>query len=345
MLLCRVADSLFWMSRYIERAENTVRLIDVNLQLLLETDGSSKAAERHWTGILRSTGDLALFLSLYDEVTSENVAEFYTFNRGNPSSVISCMYSARENARMIRDQIAEEMWVAINRAYLFLKGQNARQVWETGTNDFFEHVKEFTILFQGVTDDIFPHNVGFEFIKAGSFLERADKTARILDSKHYLPLSDRDVGGAVDIAGWLSVLRTCSAREAYQRTYVQDVTMNNTAELLLLSRVFPRSVFYCIQKFQSAIHAVSGCPMTHYSNEAERLTGKLMSEFSYTSIDEMICRGLHETIESVTGQLERIALEFSNRYMFFPIEDPAAELETAKCEAVGLAAEVAAATR
>ncbi|MFA5258365.1 MAG: alpha-E domain-containing protein, partial [Opitutales bacterium] len=157
MLLCRVADSLFWMSRYIERAENTARLVDVNLQLLLETNGTDHAAARHWEAILQSTGDLALFRTLFKEITSETVMDFYTFSRDNPSSLISCVYSARENARMIRDQIAEEMWLVINRAYLFLKGQNASQVWDSGPNDFYEHVKEYTILFQGITDDIFPH--------------------------------------------------------------------------------------------------------------------------------------------------------------------------------------------
>lgn len=328
MLLCRVADSLFWMSRYIERAENTARLVDVNLQLLLETDGSSKAAARHWEGILQCTGDLALFRSLYDKTTSEAAMEFFTFNRNNPSSVISCVYSARENARMIRDQIADEMWVVINRAYLFLKSQNARQVWESGPNDFFEHVKEFTILFQGTTDAIFPHNVGFEFIKCGMFLERADKIACILDSKYYLSLSgNHDAGGAVDTAGWITVLRACSGREAYQRTFVQDITVRNVSELLLLSRVFPRSVFYSILSLQSAVHAISGCPITHYSNEAERLIGKLVSDFSYTSTEEIKNKGLHETIAEIKSHIDMIAIELSKRYMFFPIVDPSVTLE------------------
>jgi uncharacterized alpha-E superfamily protein len=259
MLLCRVADSLFWMSRYIERAENTARLVDVNLQRLLETDRAPAAAARHWEGIFKAMGDLALFHSFYDELTSENAMEFYTFNRNNPSSIISCVYSARENARMIRDQIAEEMWLVINRLYLFLKDQNPAGVWENGANDFYEHVKELTILFKGTTDTIFPHNVGFEFIQCGAYIERADKIARILDTKHYLPLpSEHDVGGAVDVAGWVSTLRACSGREAYQRMYVQDITVRNVADLILMSRVFPRSVFFSILKLQQSIHAISG---------------------------------------------------------------------------------------
>ena len=336
MLLCRVADSLFWMSRYIERAENTARLVDVNLQRLLETDGTSRAAAKFWEGILQSMGDLALFRSLYDEVTSQRAMEFFTFNRNNPSSIISCVYSARENARMIRDQIADEMWVVINRLYLFLKEQDANGVWETGPNEFFEHVKELTILFQGTTDAIFPHNVGFEFIKCGMFIERADKIARILDTKHYLPLpSEQDVGGAVDAAGWVTILRACSGREAYQRTYVQEITIRNVADILLMSRVFPRSVFFSILSLQLAIHAISGCPLTHYSNEAERLTGKLVSDLSYTSTEDVVKKGLHESISELTERIDKIAVELSNRYMFFPIFDPAAMLEKAKHEAAG----------
>ena len=341
MLLCRVADSLFWMSRYIERAENTARLVDVNLQLLLETDGSSKAAERHWEGILLAMGDLALYRSLYTEITSQNAMEFFTFNRKNPSSLICCIYSARENARMIRDAIAEEMWVGINRAYLFLKSQNAAAVWESGPNDFFEHVKEYTILFQGTTDTIFPRSVGFEFIKCGNFIERADKIARIIDTKYFLtPPGTSDIGGAVDTAGWVAVLRACSGREAYQRMYVQDITARNVAEHLLLSRAFPRSVFYSVLSLQSAMHAVSGCPLTHFSTEAERLVGRLVSDLSYTSIDEVIKRGLHETIGDITGRIDAIAVELCNRYMFFPIVDPAAALEkTSKASREVLAAQ------
>jgi len=331
MLLCRVADSLFWMSRYIERAENTARLVDVNLQLLLETNGTDHAVARHWEAILQSTEDLALFRSLFSEITSETVMEFYTFNRENPSSVISCVYSARENARMIRDQIAEEMWLVINRAYLFLKGQNAQQVWESGPNDFYEQVKEYTILFQGLTDGIFPHNVGFEFLKCGNNLERAEKIARILDSKHYMLLPGvNDVGGAVDMAGWFTVLRACCAREAYQRTYVQDVTARNVADLLINSNEFPRSIYYSMHRFQLALHAISGCPITHFSNEAERMTGRLMAELNYTSTDEIIARGLHETLADICARIAQIALELSNRYMFFPIVDPAANIQEAK---------------
>ena len=333
MLLCRVADSLFWMSRYIERAENTARIVDVNVQLLLETDGTSRGAARHWEAILKSLGDWTLFQSLYPEVTTRSVMEFMTFARDNPSSIISCVYAARENARMIRDQIAEEMWEIINRCYLFIRGQQCDQVWNSGVNFFLEQVKEYTILFQGITDAIFPHSVGFEFIKCGCFLERADKTARILDTKNILELPNRDAGGVVDLAGWVAVLRSCSAREAYQRTYVQDIVPRNVAELLVLSRVFPRSIFYCMQRLQFAMHAISGCPLTHYSNEAERMTGRVLSELTYSKTDDVLRGGLHKTLGHISETIYQIALELSNCYMFFPIVDPTAgEGQTQKQE-------------
>jgi uncharacterized alpha-E superfamily protein len=172
--------------------------------------------------------------------------------------------------------------------------------------------------------------VGFEFIKCGSHLERAEKIARMLDSKHFMLLPGAsDVGGAVDMAGWVTVLRACSAREAYQRTYVQDVTARNVADLLINSNDFPRSIYYNLHRFQLALHAISGCPITHFSNEAERMTGRLMAELNYTSTDEVIAHGLHETLSDITGRIEQIALELSKRYMFFPIVDPAANIPEA----------------
>lgn len=329
MLLCRVADSLFWMSRYIERAENTARIVDVNVQLMLETDSASHHdGTSQWEGILRSLGDWTLFQTLYPDTSARNAMEFMTFSRDNTSSILSCVYAARENARMIRDQIAEEMWEIINRCYLYLKEQECQKVWDSGPSQFLEQIKEYTILFQGVTDAIFPHTVGFEFIKVGCFLERAEKTARILDSKHYMQLqSPRDNGGVIDLAGWIAVLRSCSAREAYQRTYVQDVVSRNVAELLILSREFPRSILYSIQRLQTAMHAISGCPITLFSCEAERLVGRLISELTYTRTDDIIKRGLHPTLTQLSETIYQIALELSNHYMFFPIVDPTAETD------------------
>jgi uncharacterized alpha-E superfamily protein len=180
-MLCRVADSLFWMSRYIERAENTVRLVDVNLQLLLETDGANEETiATFWRPIIESTGDMPLYRKRHDNFESQSVMEFLTFDRDNPSSLIACVGAARENARMIRDQISEDMWEVINRLYLMLKRTDPKKIWRSGPYDFYKEVREYSNLFQGYTASTYPRETGYEFIMVGKYLERADKTGRIL---------------------------------------------------------------------------------------------------------------------------------------------------------------------
>ena len=327
-MLCRVADSLFWMSRYIERAENTVRLVDVNLQILLETDGANEDnTTTFWHPIIESTGDLPLYSQLFNDFGSRSVMQFLTFSRDNPSSVISCIASARENARMIRDQISEDMWEIINRLYLMLKNTDPRKIWNSGPYDFYKEIREYSNLFQGVTESTYPHQVGYEFIMAGKFIERADKTGRILRAK--LLMDDfwgkRDESNPLDTAQWVSVLRACSAEEIYQQTFSQDVSALEVIEFLILSREFPRSILFCMNKLQQHIHAVSDCPITHYSNEAERQSGKLISTLNYCDVNEIAETGIFDFLLGIQSSLEKITIEFNKRYMFFPIVDPVAE--------------------
>lgn len=333
-MLCRVADSLFWMGRYLERAENLARLTEAHLELTLEVNPKlpGQDAQPVWEPILQSLGDRALFDRIYggEAPTNQRVIDFLTFARDNPSSIISCVDSARENARMIRDQISKEMWEVLNRLYLFLREQRATTRFLDGSpHEFFEQITEHTLLFQGLVESIFPHRSGYEFIKAGRFLERADKTARILDVKYHMLLPHvRDVGGVVDTAGWATVLRASSALEAYHHTYVTDITPSHVADLLILSREFPRSIAHSVLRLQAALHAISGCPLTHYGNEAERLVGKLIADLTYTPIATILDQGLHDYLCHVSDVLSDIAQAFSQQYMFFAIVDPAGEAAT-----------------
>ena len=326
-MLCRVADSLFWMSRYIERAENTVRLVDVTLQTILESEhGSEEISYSHWKPILTSLGDLELFESQHPEKTSYDVTDFLTFSQENPSSVFNCIAFARENARMIRDQISSEMWETINRMYLFLKNTDAEKVCHELTFDFYQKIKEFSLLFQGITESTFPHQIGYEFIICGRQLERADKTCRILDSKRHMHVEGQSENDAIDTAQWAALLRGCSAFEAYHRTYVSEITGDHVRTLLMLSRNFPRSVLFCINKLQLAMHAISKCSITHFSNEAERKVGLLISRLNYSSEKDLQDNKVDQLIEDIENALAEIAVELSNRYMFMEIVDPAAEL-------------------
>lgn len=323
-MLCRVADSLFWMSRYIERAENTIRLVDVNLQLLMEAENlDDQGIQAHWQPILASTGDLENFHEFYSGISSRNVADFLTFSPENPSSVLSCIRGARENARMVRDQISAEMWEIMNRLYLFVRNQDSNQFWEDGPIDFCQEIKEYVLLFEGITESTFLHGTGYEFIKAGKFLERAEKTARLVDIKHYFPLGEGSAeGGVLDTAQWIAILRAAGGQDAYHQVYVSDVIPEQVVEFLLLCREFPRSIHFSLKCLQNAVHAISGCPLSHYSNEGERLCGRLLSDFSYLTIEDIMKRDLHQVLKSVSKELNEIALELNNRYMFFPIVDP-----------------------
>ena len=326
-MLCRVADSLFWMSRYIERAENTARVADVNIQLLLERFRDADLIDAHWGAILDGFGEREFYETLYDEITTQNVAEYLTFSRENPSSIFSCVLAARENARMIRDQISSEMWEIINRLYLFLKGQDAEHVLSSGVSEFFAQIKEFAHLFRGITDATFPRQLGYEFIRAGCYMERVYKTAAILDSKHYLLDGDDDQEekSGLEVLEWVSVLRSVTGAEAYHRVYVSDVSGINVLAFLAQSRAFPHSILFSLSQLQLALHSISGCALSQFSNEAERLCGRVISQVLYTSASEIVEDGLHKFLNEITATVEKIALQFSERYMFFPIVDPVEE--------------------
>ena len=209
-MLSRVAHSLYWMSRYIERAENIARLLEVNLQFILDFQGYDDAhLKEHWGSILASSGDDELFEKHYETADSRSVTEFFAFDLRNPNSILACVFAARENARMIRDQISIEMWETINELYLFLKARSTTDVWVAGPYEFFQDIKRNSHLFQGLTDSTYSRSEGWEFIQFGKFVERANKTARILDVKYHILLPNAtDVGGALDTAQWQAVLRS-----------------------------------------------------------------------------------------------------------------------------------------
>ncbi len=325
-MLCRVADSLFWMSRYIERAEDTVRLVDVTLQTLLESEfARDDISYSHWKPLLASLGDQELFESQYSERDSQKVTEFLSFSKDNPSSVFSCIAAARENARMIRDQISSEMWETINKMYLYLKNTDAEKVCSELKFEFFEKIKDYCILFQGITESTFPHQLGYDFIMCGRQIERADKTCRILDTKRFMSTMTKNVTDSLDDAQLAALLRGCSALEAYHRIYVSDIEEANVHSFLLLSRDFPRSVLYCVTQLQFSMHAISRCPTHQYSNEAERLTGLLLSRLNYATDQDLQGGGATQMIEEVEESLARIAIALSERYMSSEIVDPAAE--------------------
>ncbi len=328
VMLSRVANSLYWMSRYIERSENVARLLDVNLQLMLDfADFNDQQLKEHWLPILCSAGDEETFFKLYDRADSESVTEFLTFREENPNSIISCLSTARENARQVRDQISLEMFEAINECYLFLKSKNAHEVWHFGAHEFFEQIKKYSHLFQGLTDSTFLRTEGYEFINLGKFLERADKTTRILDLKYHILLPHvSDVGGAVDAAQWQAILRSASALEAYRRFHVEDIIPNKVAEFLIFSTTFPRSIRYCLQRLDAELHRLSGKDRREYRSQEERNFGKLLSDLNFITIQEILDAGLHQFLQGVQKTLDELDDHIYQEFMYHPPVDTEAEI-------------------
>ena len=307
-MLSRVADSLYWMSRYIERAEDNARILDVNLQLLLDLANLSESETlQQWNSIISSLEENELFASLYEHPDGKAVAEFVTLQKQNPNSVLCCLSSARENARTTREQITSEMWEQINRMYLFVKGDSAGRLLRSSAHEFFKRIVTGSHLFQGITDATMTHGEGWDFIRIGKLLERADCTSRILDVKYHILLpSGERVGGNVDTIQWMAVLKSCSALEAYRKLYVGQVTPWKVTEFLITHRDFPRSIRFCVDSLDAALHRISGSSETHFGNEAERLSGRLRSDLDYVTIREIFEFGLHEYLEAIQERLVEI---------------------------------------
>lgn len=328
VMLSRVAACLYWMSRYLERAENIARLLDVNLQLILDFGRiDDEKLTAHWLPILQSAGNEALFHNLYGTANSHSVTEFLTFRAENPNSVWSCISAARENARQVRDQISREMWEVLNEAYLFLNSPDGRETWENSPGAFYERVKHFSHLFQGMTDSTFSRNEGYEFLQFGKLLERADKTSRILDVKYHILLPKvTDVGGAVDTAQWQAVLRSASALEAYRRFYVAEILPWKVAEFLIFSETFPRSIRYCLEQLSHHLQRISDMPVGTYNSAVERKFGKFLTNLSFNTVEDVFRQGLHEFLTETRQVLEQIATHVYQTFMYHPPIDVAAEI-------------------
>jgi len=297
------------MARYIERAENNARILDVNFMLTLDAEHSEEPdTQREWLPILNTLEDQALFNKVYPVVNGDTVCDFVTFASENPNSIRSCIAGARENARTVREYISSEMWERINSLYLWLNSVEARQLFETSTIDFYRKIVDSAHQFHGTTNATLTHGDGWNFLQVGKYLERADSASRILDLKYHILLpSGAQVGGDIDAVQWAAVLKTCSAYEAYCKIYLGGITPSKVAEFLILHDSFPRSIRYCVDQLDESLHKISGCDGAHFSNEAERLAGQLRSDLHYETIDRIIKAGLHQYLDRTQGRLNEIA--------------------------------------
>lgn len=308
-MLSRVAHSLYWMSRYIERAENNARIAGVNLQLLLDLANQPEIDTRQqWNPIISSLEENELFQSLYQTLDGKAAIDFVSLQKKNPNSIVACLTAARENARSTREQISSEMWEQINRMYLFVKSDSGRKQVRASPYEFFKRIIAGSHLFQGIADATMTHGEGWDFIRIGKFLERADCTSRLLDVKYHilLPTGER-VGGNIDTIQWMAVLKSCSALEAYRKIYVNQVAPWKVAEFLVTHVEFPRSIRFSVDSLDSSLHRVSGSNEANYANEAERLSGRLRSDLDYITIGDIFEFGLHEYLVTIQQRLVEVS--------------------------------------
>jgi len=304
-MLSRVAESICWMNRYIERAENYARFIEVDFNLAMDLPPGT--IEEQWRPLVLTTGDEALFQELYGEFTKNNVIRFLAFDKNNPNSICSCLAFARENARTVREVISSEMWMQINEMYLSLGAIAAKQNHsEKFLMEFFRDIKQGSHLFSGITNATFSRNEGWHFGNMGRFMERADKTDRILDMKYYYLLPTVDyVGTPLDLLQWSALLKSASGFEMYRQTFGK-LEVANIVRFLILDRNFPRAVRHCLIEAEQSLCAITGGQTGAFKTKAEKVMGKLRAELDYTDVKDIFEIGLHEYLDQFQTKLNNL---------------------------------------
>jgi uncharacterized alpha-E superfamily protein len=265
-MLSRVAESVFWMARYIERVENIARFVEVNQHLTVDL-GEEQANQ--WQPLVYTTGDYEQFEPRYGQPTRENVLRFLTFDRENPNSILCCLQRARENARIVREVISAAVWEELNIFYLMVR--DAAGGGEV-PDDFYYRVKRASHLLVGVADATMSHGEAWHFSRLGRLLERADKTSRILDVKYFILLPNvSDVGTSLDIVQWSALLKSTSALEVYRRLHGRIVPLR-VAEFLVLDHDFPRSMRFCVLRAEGSLRIISGAPAGGFTGCARTWT-------------------------------------------------------------------------
>ncbi|MFO1340643.1 MAG: alpha-E domain-containing protein [Burkholderiaceae bacterium] len=292
-MLSRTADHLFWMARYMERAENTARMLDVNYQTALLPQ-SAAVAEQGWAGLLSISELTKDYSSRYGAINPRQVMAFMVKDERNPSSILSCLRAARENARAVRGTLTTEVWETTNQTWLEFNRMMADGVLARDPAAVFEWVKFRSHLSRGVTVGTMLQDEAFHFIRIGSFLERADNTARLLDVKFHAVQSDfygaaDEKDNEYDFYHWSAILRSVSGFEVYRKVYRNVITPEKVAELLILRHDMPRSLAACMQEVVTNLKLVAN----EQSADTQRRAGRLRADLEYGRIDEILATGLH----------------------------------------------------
>jgi uncharacterized alpha-E superfamily protein len=318
-MISRVAEHCFWMSRYLERAENTARILEVNRTLLLDFE---TPVEQQWRPLLIISG----VQDLPGEAEAEAVQQCLTWERENPGSVASSLAAARENARNIREVISADMWERINFYHLWMQGSVARKLYDSNRSEFYSQIKRINQLIHGISEGTMSHGESWEFFRLGKYLERASQTARILDVKYHILLpTPQHVGTPVDNVHWVAILASCSGYEPYhkQRAGAGDPCVS-VADFLIFDPLFPRSLRRCLRECQSAAHAISGRPVGHPGDAVEHCLQALIDWLDSKKIEELVRDGLHEELTRVVNTINKIGNAIHRTYFDVGSQTPSA---------------------
>jgi uncharacterized alpha-E superfamily protein len=326
-MLSSTAEHLYWMARSMERAENTARMLDVTYRMSLL---KRVLIEPHheWRAMLSISGLHKDFEARYDIPNEQNVLYFMVLDINNPGSIYNSLYVARENARAIRGTITSEMWEALNATWLEMRKIHSNLIDPDGISRFFEWVKERSHLLRGIAYGTMLRDNSFSFIRLGTYLERADNTARILDVKYHILLpSLKDIGGAADYYQWSAVLRSVSAFESYRKIYRDLITPKRVAELLVLRPDVARSIITCVNEVNRLLHEINGPRSEELIQRWSQLHANLHTE----TIDHLFKLGLHEYITWFLEQIYELG-NLINKTYFWPTDDVKSSLSQSQSQ-------------
>jgi uncharacterized alpha-E superfamily protein len=313
-MLSRTAENIFWIARLTERAENMARMLEMGYRMAM-MPASGAGHRNEWRSIIAAAGRKDDFDASYDATNQRMVCDYLIFDEDNPSSILNCVRTARENARAIRTALTTEMWVALNETWIELRDMSPAQMAAGGLPTFLDWVKGRTAQFRGATDSSMLRNDGYDFLRIGSFVERADNTARLLDVKYYVLLPESEsVGGGIDNYQWTTVLRALSSHRAFHHIYGSDYTPWSIADFLILNRQCPRSLLYCHSQLGEHLTQLS----RRYGTRSQSLsrTNILIARLADSTADDIFQVGLHEFLTDFIRQNSELSESLAADFHF-----------------------------
>lgn len=314
-MLARTADELFWLSRYMERAENMARLVEVGYRIALMPRDVAEY-RKEWRSTVVSAGCETGFQSKHDEYTTEAVVDYLLLDADNPSSVYSCLATARNKARAVRTALTREMWETLNATWLDLAGAKPRSLTPDVLPDFLDWVKQRSQLFRGALLGTHLRNDPYYFCQLGAFMERADNTARILDVKYYILLPEHEtIGGGLDNYQWTTILRSVSAHRSYRWFYHENYKPWRIAEFLILCKEMPRSLACCYLEIEAGLERLAA--IYGVRTPAHDLAGAMSQRLQSSDITSIFQQGLHEFLAGFIASNNRLGEDISLAYHFY----------------------------